>query len=462
MNKKYEKSIFIFRRDLRLYDNTALIKSLKESEKVNCIFIFTPEQLKNNPYKSDSCVQFMIESLLDLKKQLQNQNGDLYFYYGKPDKVIDKIIKSNNPKMNIGAIYVNRDYTPYSIKRDTLIQNICQKNNVDFISCHDLTLNPICNIKTGSNTIYTKFTPYFNKAKKVTINKPLENNHKNYCKCICKHIFKGDIKQFYKENKNILHHGGRTLGLKQLNLVNQQKMYNKKRDCLNYNTTQLSAYIKFGCLSIREVYYQFKNKLGDKNDLIKQLYWRDFFLNIIYEYPRVLAKNLKPKYDNIKWVNNNNWFNKWCKGLTGFPIVDACMRQMNETGYMHNRGRLIVSNFLIKIMLIDWRKGEKYFAQTLYDYDVANNNGGWSWSSGGGADSQPYFRVFNPWLQSKKFDPKGIFIKKWIPELKDVDSKDLHKWDEKCGNYNNIKYPDPILDYKVQKKKAMEMYKKIF
>ena len=192
------------------------------------------------------------------------------------------------------------------------------------------------------------------------------------------------------------------------------------------------------------------------------MYWRDFYANILYEFPRVIGHSLKTKYDNIHWHHNSNWFKAWCNGSTGFPIVDAGMRQMNTTGYMHNRGRLIVASFLVKTLLIDWREGEEYFANKLTDYDVANNNGNWQWISGGGADSQPYFRVFNPWLQTKEYDPKCEYIKKWIPELKDVPVKDLLKWYIKYIDYKDIKYPKPIVKYEEQKDKVLKMYSSIF
>jgi deoxyribodipyrimidine photo-lyase len=196
--------------------------------------------------------------------------------------------------------------------------------------------------------------------------------------------------------------------------------------------------------------------------LIRQLYWRDFYANILYEFPRVLGHSLKPKYDKISWHYSDNLFKKWCNGETGYPIVDAGMKQMNATGYMHNRARLIVASFLVKTLLIDWRKGEQYFSKKLTDYDPANNNGNWQWISGGGADSQPYFRVFNPWRQAEEYDPNCEYIKKWLPELKDVPVKDLLNWDTKYINYKDVKYPKPIVNYEEQRDKVIKMYSKIF
>jgi deoxyribodipyrimidine photo-lyase len=206
-----------------------------------------------------------------------------------------------------------------------------------------------------------------------------------------------------------------------------------------------------------------KKYLKQENQLFNQLFWKEFYVYISKYIPHVLeGKSMKLKYDKIKWDNNNNVFKKWCEGKTGFPIVDAGMRELNKTGYMHNRSRLITSGFLVKLALIDWRKGEKYFAQKLTDYDPAQNNGGWQWSSGSGADSQPYFRIMSPISQSSKFDPDGSYIKKWIPELKDVEAKHLHDW-EKFNNLYDLKeinYVKPCLDYKNARKRTMEIYKK--
>ena len=224
---------------------------------------------------------------------------------------------------------------------------------------------------------------------------------------------------------------------------------------LNKHTSELSASIKFGCISIREMYYALRSKTA----LIRQLYWRDFYANVMYEFPRVLGHSLKPKYDKINWHHNSNWFNAWKKGETGYPIVDAGMRQMNTTGYMHNRARLIVASFLVKTLLIDWREGEEYFAQTLTDYDVANNNGNWQWIASSGADSQQFYRIFNPWLQGENFDKDCEYIKKWVPELSTLDPKIIHNWETEWVNHKDIKYPKPICNYSQQKEKVLKMYK---
>ena len=449
----YKKSLFIFRRSFRLQDNTALIEALKQSKNVIPIFIFTPEQVKNNKYKSNNAIQFMIEALNDLDKDLKKKGSKLNFFYDEID-ILNKIIK----KEKIDAIFVNMDYTKYSTDRDKKILKICKENCIDFNSYEDLLLLDIGTIKTNNNP-YKKFTPYFNKAKLKEVREVKRNNYSNYYKKSISSY--KDYNKFYKENKNISVRGGRDNALKILKNLNKYKGYNTDRNNLSLLTTRLSAYIKFGCISIREVYYGFKKVLPNSNQLFKQLFWRDFYYNIAYFYPRIFKGAMKEKYNKLDWDNNISYFNKWKKGETGYPIVDAGMRELNETGYMHNRARLITSNFLIKLLLIDWRKGEQYYATQLVDYDPSVNNGNWQWGAGSGADSQPYFRIFNPWLQSKKFDKDCEYIKKWIPELKNVDNKDIHNWENKYQDYD-IDYPKPIIDYKKQKEKSIQMYKKLF
>jgi len=251
------------------------------------------------------------------------------------------------------------------------------------------------------------------------------------------------------------------LGINQdqiIKILKKQKHYSHTRDDLSTETSGLSAYIKFGCISIREVYKKFKTN----KPFVRQLFWRDFYANVIYSFPHVLGHSLKPAYDKIKWSYNHKYIEAWKNGMTGYPVVDAGMRQLNKTGYMHNRARLIVASFLVKTLLVDWRVGEKYFATKLTDYDPASNNGNWQWISGGGADSQPYFRIFNPWEQAKKHDPDCIYITTWIPELKDVPKKDILNWDSEYESYKNIHYPKPLLDYYETKDDTLAAYKKIF
>ncbi len=451
-------SIFIFRRDFRIKDNTAWNEMLKNNDinKIYPIFIFTPEQIKTNTYKSDNAVQFMIESLLELNKEVK-----ITFCYGYIDDVLNNIIKNNK----IEAIYTNTDYTPYSVKREKIIGKICKYHNIQFNYYHDITLFEPNTIKTSSNQIYQKFTPFYRYCLSEKVRETTTKSTSNHIisRPTTKYaISTSKLNKFYKENKLIHIHGGRNNALKILHNISHFNNYEKTRNIMHLNTTNLSAYLKFGCISVREAYHYFVDKFGKKHPLVRQLIWREFYYHLGYGFIERFGKSLKPKYDKIKWGNNSNWFKKWKEGKTGFPIVDACMMQLNITGFMHNRGRLIVSSFLIKNLMIDWRYGEKFFARKLVDYDVLVNQGNWQWTSGSGADSQPFFRVFNPSLQSERYDKDAIYIKKWLPQLKDVEPKHLHDWEKYHSEYNlkEINYWEPMVSYIDSKKKGINMYKK--
>jgi deoxyribodipyrimidine photo-lyase len=456
----YQNSIFIFRRDFRLTDNLGLIQALENSKNVIPIFIFTPEQIEKNSYKSDNAIQFMIESLAELESKIKKKKGQLYYFYGKQDKIIKKLIKNNK----IDAIYFNKDWTPYAIKRYQSINKICLKKDIDCVQVEDYTLLPINKLLNQNEEVYKVYGAFYRNAKNFKVPKPKKIKTFNFDKIkTSDNIQLNYIDKFYQKNDDILVRGGRKNAQIVLKTMKKFNQYSTKRNELDYETTHLSAYTKFGCVSIREVYHKMKKHLKVDNQLFNQLFWKEFYVYISKYIPHVLkGKSMKLKYDKIKWNDNNNIFKKWCEGKTGFPIVDAGMKELNKTGYMHNRSRLITSGFLVKLALIDWRKGEKYFAQKLTDYDPAQNNGGWQWSSGSGADSQPYFRIMSPISQSTKFDPDGSYIKKWIPELKDVEPKHLHDW-EKFNNLYDLKkinYVEPCLDYKKARKRTMEIYKK--
>ena len=459
MTDKFENGLFIFRRDLRIIDNNGLNLLNEKCKNVFTIFIFTPEQVGNgNKYKSDNSVQFMIESLQDLASQISKAGGHLYTFYGHNDSVVADCIKA----WDINLVCFNLDITPYAKERDAKIIKMCENMKCYVMYDYDYYLCEPGSVLNGSGMTYQKFTPFYNTAKKIKVEKPASKRHLS--------LKKGDshisnkitldeaMKKFVgNENPDILVHGGRENAIKQIHIAAKNiKHYEKSRDELSKPTSQLSAYIKFGNISIREVYYAFKNN----HAFIRQLYWRDFYSGVLYSFPRVLGHALKPKYDKIKWHNNERWFDAWCKGETGFPVVDAGMRQLNTTGYMVNRARLITMSFLIKTMLIDWRKGERYFASKLTDYDVASNNGNTLWVMGGGADSQQYMRIFNPFTQAKEHDPKCEYIKTWIPELKDINNDIILNWETEWEKNKDIKYPKPILDYSEQRKKALDMYAK--
>lgn len=456
----FGKSLFIFRRDLRIHDNIGLIECCKNSDKVILAFIFTPEQTKKNKYFSNNCFQFLLESLEDLKEQIKEKEGNLNTYYGENEDIIKSIIREEK----IEAIYQNMDYTPYSVKRDRDIKRICEDNEVVFNNIEDYLLHPVGSILKEDGKPYLVYTYFKNLGIKKEVNEVRSNRYKNYIKRLI-NSYDGYKLLEEGENENINVRGGRDKGLKILMNIKDFKDYGKCRDFLTYETTNLSSYIKFGCLSIREVYHKIVDEIGKGSVLINQLYWREFYYYIVWYFPEVIGSSMKEKYDKIKWRNNKEYFRKWCRGETGFPIVDACMRQMNETGYMHNRGRLIVSNFLIKLLGIDWRWGEKYFAQKLVDYDPSVNNGNWQWSSGSGADSQQYNRIFNPTLQIEKFDKNCEYIKRWVPELIELSNKEIIKWIDNYEEYKekyDIKYVEPIINYEKSRKEVKELYSGIY
>lgn len=454
----FENGLFIFRRDLRIIDNNGLNILSKMVKNIYTIFIFTPEQVgSGNKYKSDNSVQFMIESLEDLASQISKAGGHLYTFYAHNDAVIEDCIKA----WDINLVCFNVDITPYARERDAKIVKLCEHLKTYSVYAHDYYLHQPGTIVNGSGNPYQKFTPYYNAALKKKVDEPANKNKldlKRSDKQIPNKItLEEAMKKFVgTENQDILVHGGRENAIKQIHIAAKNiKNYESSRDELFKPTSHLSAFIKFGCISIREVYKAFRQKRA----FIRQLFWRDFYAQVLYGFPRVLGHSLNPKYDKIKWHHNERWFEAWKKGETGIPLVDASQRQLLQTGWTHNRGRMISSSILIKILLIDWRKGEKFYAQNLVDYDVASNNGGWQFSSGSGADSQPYFRYFNPYMQSKEHDPKCEYIKQWIPELKDVPNEDIHKWDTEWEKHKDCKYPKPIVDYKEQKEKSIKMYK---
>ena len=454
-----ETGLFIFRRDYRITDNSALNKLSKMCKHIFTIFIFTPEQVgTSNKYKSSKAVQFMIESLQELSDTIKKAGGKLYTFYGTNVSVIKDILTTNK----IDIVAFNCDYTPYSIQRDLSIINLCKKQKVQFTFEHDYNLHHPDEILNGSHETYKKFTPYYEAAmKKHNIPPPSPKHKINLTNATLKHGSSSELllheamTKLTKYDDAVELKGGRTHAIRRLKeTLTSQHNYQNTHNDLSQSTSQLSPYIKFGCISIREVY----NAMKANKAFTRQLIWRDFYSNILYSFPHVLQKSLKPSFDAIKWSTNKKHLDAWKTGHTGFPVVDAGMRQLNKTGYMHNRARLIVASFLVKTLLQNWREGERYFATKLVDYDVASNNGNWQWIMGGGADSQPYFRIFNPWLQSAEHDENGSYIKKWIPELEAVLPKDLHKWNEKYTNYQTVEYPAPIVEFSEQKEKVLQLY----
>lgn len=342
----YQKALFIFRRDIRLDDNTGLLHALDISEVVIPCFIFDPRQVaSDNDYRSMNAIQFMMESLDDLAQQLKAKKGKLYRFYGVAEDVVSQLLK----KEKIEAVFLNRDYTPFSIKRDKKIRLHCYKHGIDFYHDNDLLLTQPDEVMTANGTPYQIFTPFYRRALKLPVRKPQRVTKTCfYTKAITIAAAKKKyVRPLRYKNKKIHVHGGRSNGLKIFKRIGSFKDYAKTCDYPYKLTTNLSAYLKFGCISVREVYYAIAKKLGPCHPLLRQLYWRDFFTHVAYNSPFVFGQPFHEKFARLKWSASQKMFKAWCDGKTGFPIVDAGMRQLNETGFMHNRVRMIVGSFLV-------------------------------------------------------------------------------------------------------------------
>lgn len=468
---KYTTAVFIFRRDLRLSDNTGLINALKLSRHVIPLFIFTPAQVSNiNKFKSSNAIQFMVESLYDLNQQIHdfNKKCSLWTVYGDEINILEKIHK----KIKYDAIFLNEDYTPYAKERDARIATHCKDHDIGYHAYTDILLLNANEITAKNGNYYHNFTLFYKKTISMPIRRPkcigavnflpLNPNFKKFqIEIIDEMLIK---KKFYQNNDNLAVHGGRTNALEILKNI---KYFLKYKDCQQHpacSTTMMSAHNKFGTVSIREVYYSFlKEKSGE---LVRNLYWRDFYYYVsihfknFYKYGHITKNKFREK--NVKWPNNKKYYTMWKLGRTGFPLVDAAMAEINSTGFMHNRARLVVSNFLVKDLLVDWKYGERYFGRKLVDVDRAQNTGNWNWSASFGLDSTPFLRIFNPWSQSKKYDAKCIYIKKWLPQLADIAPRHIHQWDKYHTLYPEINYSKPIVDHAVQRKKFIKFYKKYF
>ena len=435
---KFNKALFIFRRDIRIHDNTALISALENSSKVIPLFIFDSRQ-KNHDYFSSNAFEFMVNSLIELKKSLEKKGSDLLVLEGD----VLEILKDLKESEDFDALFFNKDYTPFSISRDKKIEEFCLNNDVSFNSFHDALINPPCSVLNGEGEMYKVFTAFYKSALRLDVSYPKSNKYSNY---FCPEIVQKDLSSFIpSSNPNLFVKGGRREALSLLDELKSKPDYSSSRDFVFIDaTSKLSAHLKFGTISIREAYFFVNDNFFFAHPLITQFYWRDFFYHVAFFHPRVFGSSFKEKYDNIKWWGSHDDFKAWQQGRTGFPLVDAAMRQLNETGWMHGRARMLVASFLVKNLGVDWRLGEKYFAQRLVDYDPCVNNGNWQWSASTGCDAQPYFRIFNPLTQQKKFDSDCAYIKKWVFELRDVSSKDIHS----LSLSGVSSYPKSIIDYK--------------
>lgn len=438
--------LFIFRRDLRLQDNTAINWLIDNNKDMSFAFIYDKRQINesNNEYFSHKSVQFLAESLYDLQKNINKiGNGTLNFFYGITEEVIEDLINNND----IEGIVINEDYTPFSIKRDNKIKELCKKYKLDYRQFIDIPLFNFKNIITKKGDAYKRFKWFHETTKSMSVEKPRDLSKKITKLYKLKSKYSCQINLIdtkYINSDTIFVNGGRSNALLMLENVKTLHDYKAIRQTPllkdKKTSTHLSAYNKYGCISIRELFYKIYELFGRDHELIRQLVWRDFYYNIVYFYPESFT-NSNSYLNNFPWNDDEKLFKKWCDGNTGFPFIDASMRQLNKEGYMSNRGRLCCSSFLIKNLHIDWRKGEKYFANKLVDYDPSQNNGNWQWVSSTAYESQAYYRFINPDKDLIKFDNNCWYVKKYISELKNVECKNIHK-----AKYINSKYPKKIVD----------------
>ncbi|MCG8808052.1 deoxyribodipyrimidine photo-lyase [Tenacibaculum finnmarkense] len=419
-------AIFWFRRDLRLEDNVALFNALNSSNKVLPIFIFDEEILDNLP-ENDARVSFIYQTLQQLDTDLKDAGSSLLIKKGNPLEVWKTIIS----EFDISAVYTNKDYEPYGLQRDAEISDFLKSKSIDFLSYKDQVIFEKAEVTKNDGLPYTVYTPYKNKwLQKFNAEEDLKNHAINF----------NNFHQFTSEIPSLKSIGFNESSIKvpPYNLSNLAN-YDEVRDFpFTDKTSYLSPYFRFGLVSVRKmVQFALKTNATFLNELI----WREFFMQVLFHFPKVVTNNFKQKYDAIPWRNNEAEFEKWCKGETGYPMVDAGMRQLNKTGYMHNRVRMITAGFLCKHLLIDWRWGEAYFAEKLLDYELSANNGNWQWAAGTGCDAAPYFRVFNPEAQLKKFDKDLQYIRKWIE------------------NFDELNYPQPMVEHKFARERAISTYK---
>ena len=468
---KFQRSIFWLRRDLRLGDNVALSAATSLSREVVLVFVFDTNILDRLKDKNDRRITIIHNSLLDLDQKLRKKGSALVVLHGDPKKEISRFAK----RIKANAVFVNRDYEPYAKKRDKAVQVACNKLGITFQGYKDQIIFEGNELLTQSGMPYKVFTPYKNKwlmelsAYHYQDHRP---DQKRFIplKQLDKEIVDWSLKKLGFNYTDLFLKVGESAAKKQLtSFLPELPDYDKNRNypAISSGTSRLSVHLRYGTLSIRSLvrFSQANPSLGSKVWL-SELIWRDFYQMILDQFPHVVKGCFKEKYDSVKWPGTQKHFMLWCQGMTGFPIIDAAMRCFNKTGWMHNRLRMIVACFLTKDLLVDWRKGENWFARNLLDFDLAANNGGWQWCASTGCDAQPYFRIFNPITQSERFDPEGSFIKKFLPELKNFSNKQIH-WPHAANDETQKKvkcilgkdYPKPIIVHSEQRIKFIKLFK---
>ena len=471
MNTPHRRSLVWFRRDLRSYDHAALSHALRQGGQVYCAFIFDTDILDRLRDRHDRRVDFIWHSVRELHTALEGMGGGLIVRHGSARALIPKLAR----ELGVGVVFTNRDYEPEAIMRDAAVEAALQADDIDFVSAKDQVIFEREQILSGSGRPYTVFTAYKNAWLKRVGDTDLQLHP------VAEHataLARPEAPAMPSLQSMGFQHTdlalldvkpGMTGAAAQWRAFEDQlEQYDRRRDIpALHATSELSVHLRFGTCSVRELARRAYYASGKgAQTWLSELIWRDFFHMILFFHPRVINQAYRTEFDAIPWPGSGGHFDAWCEGRTGYPIVDAGMRQLNQTGFMHNRVRMIVASFLVKDLLIDWRRGERYFAQKLLDYDLAANNGNWQWAASTGCDAQPYFRIFNPVTQSQKFDPDGAYIRRWVPELAALNNRDIAApWtitpieQQACGVVLGRDYPWPIVDHEVSRGHALELYK---
>lgn len=460
------KGVVWIRRDLRLEDHTALSCALSQCNEVYVVFVFDKKILTRLKNKDDKRISFIIDSLREIEESLNEKGSSLTILYGDPTIEIPAFCK----EIKANKLFFNRDYEPYAIKRDNRVIEELISHKIKAENFRDHVIFEGRDVLKSDLTPYKVFTPYSrawkskletekNRLKKFPLPKKGFAQFKN-SKSILNYDWASEINFNYHQNDK--NRGGRSEALKRIKLFKKKiSSYNTNRDYPYLDgTSTLSPYIRFGVISIREIidicYDQ--NNSGETSWL-NEIIWREFYQMILFQFPKVEKHAFKLEYENIPWPKDKKLIEAWKQGKTGVPIVDAAMRDLNQNGTMPNRLRMVSASYFCKILLQDWRDGEAYFAEKLLDFDLAANNGGWQWSSSSGCDAAPYFRIFNPYLQSKKFDPEGTYIRKFCPELASYNNKEIHMPTTSLHCAIGQDYPAPIVNYTQRREECLKLYK---
>jgi deoxyribodipyrimidine photo-lyase len=434
-----EITIVWFRRDLRLHDQAALYHALQASpHPVLILFVFDTNILNDLVDKDDKRVTFIYQTLEELRMTLQRHNSDLLIRYGEPIQVWSELTES----YKIAQVYFNRDYEPYAKKRDEAVVRFLEGKGVRVFNFKDHLIFESGEVARDDGNPYVVFTPFKKRWLQKLEVESMQNRDGKLAICRTEEFF-GKLMPVRFDNIPSLESMGfiRSQVVFPGREVNPGLLrnYDKTRDFPGREgTSRLGIHLRFGTISIRKLV----NEARDLNPVfLSELIWREFYSHILDRYPRVCGESFKTQYDRIAWINDQQHFHRWCEGMTGYPIVDAGMRQLNQTGYMHNRVRMITASFLTRHLLTDWRWGEAYFALKLLDYELASNNGGWQWAAGCGTDAVPYFRIFNPEIQQKKFDPDLEYVRKWVPEV------------------HQSHYPKPVVEHRFARERSLRIYK---